>query len=95
MTNITVIKANEGFRVWGLTDGLELNVVNVTPCFFFATAPDGREIKISKKTGRACHWSSASTSPTFDVAGTDWEPEDKDAWKAADDAIVAKHRAAA
>jgi len=67
ITHIEVLQANEGERVYGITTGQLLTVHHVTPCFIFAKSHSGREIKISKKTRRACHWGSASTSPVFNV----------------------------
>ena len=67
ITHIEVLLSNEGERVYGIKTGQLLTVLKVTPCFIFAKSHSGREIKISKKTRRACHWGSASTSPVFNV----------------------------
>ena len=67
ITHIEVTAANRGAEVFGLNDGDLLSVTKATPAFVFATARNGKEIKISKKTGRACHWGNQSTSPVFNV----------------------------
>jgi hypothetical protein len=67
ITHIEVLQANEGERVYGIKTGQLLTVLQVTPCFVFAKSFSGREIKISKKTQRACHWGNANTSPVFNI----------------------------
>ena len=67
ITHIEVVQAKKGAEVWGLKDGQLLPVHHDTECFIFAKSFGGNEIKISKKTGRACHWRSASTSPVFNI----------------------------
>ena len=67
ITHIEVLQANEGERVYGIKTGQLLTVHHVTTCFIFVKSFSGREIKISKKTKRACHWGSASTSPVFNI----------------------------
>lgn len=67
ITHIEVTAANRGAEVFGLTDGDLLKVLKVTPSFIFAAARNGKEIKISKRTHRACHWAAQSNSPVFNV----------------------------
>ena len=67
ITHIEVLQANEGERVFGIQTGQLLTVHRLTPYFVFARSFSGDEIKISKKTGLACHWASTSTSPVFNI----------------------------
>jgi hypothetical protein len=67
ITHVEVLQANAGEQVFGIKTGQLLTVHQVTPCFIFAKSFSGREIKISKKTKRACRWGSPSTSPVFNV----------------------------
>lgn len=67
ITHIEVTEANRGAEVFGLNDGDLLSVTKVTPNFIFANARNGKEIKISKKTHRACHWANQASSPVFNV----------------------------
>ena len=88
MTILTVTQANLGANIYGLSDGCTVFTDRESAGFWFATAPNGKDMKISKKTGLACHWGSASTSPVF--SAVDFEAvEDPDAWKKADDALFA------
>jgi hypothetical protein len=89
MTMINVTEAKKGAEIFGLKTGDTLFTTNETPCFYFATAPNGRELKISKRTKTLCTWGSKSTSPTFEVV--EFEPADED-WKAIDDKMMAARR---
>ncbi len=67
LTHVEVIEAKHGAVIFGLRDGQLLTIKQETPCFFFVTAPNGKEIKISKKTRLSCSWDKPSTSPVFNV----------------------------
>lgn len=66
-SHIEVIAANKGREVFGIEDGQCLKVVKETPAFFFVVSFTGKEIKVSKSTGLAGHWSNKATSPVFNV----------------------------
>ena len=90
MTIITVVQARRGTDAYGLKDGQLLFPARESRCFYFVDAPNssGKEIKISKKTKRCCHWGNSDTSPVFRFE--DFEPvDDVDAWKSEDDLRVA------
>lgn len=67
ITSIEVLEVKNGAIIFGIEKGQLLTVLKVTPCFVFARSFTGCEIKISKKTGRACYWGNANTSPVFNV----------------------------
>lgn len=66
-THIEVQAANKGAEVFGIEDGQLLKVSKETKDFFFAKSFSGKEIKVSKKTKRACQWSNTSTAPVFNI----------------------------
>jgi hypothetical protein len=94
MTMLEVVQANDG-AVQGITAGMLLITSHESPCFWFAKSPNPQarqELKISKKTHRACNWRNQNRSPLFKVV--EFEPvDDPEAWQQADDALVAAHRA--
>ena len=91
MTMLNITQANRGTEVYGVKTGDTVFTDHESRCFFFATAPNGRSIKISKQTLRACGWSSQATSPVFSVV--EFEPvDDPDAWKAEDDQRLASRK---
>jgi hypothetical protein len=90
---ITVLQAKRGVEAYGLKDGQLLFPFHESPCFYFVEAPNGtgKEIKISKKTKKCCHWGNTSTSPIFSFE--EFEPvDDVNAWKTEDDLKVAAIR---
>jgi hypothetical protein len=71
-THIEVLEARFGKEFYGIADGMQLEVINETPKFFFVKIFSGhragQEIKISKLTKRSCHWGHGiSKSPIFNI----------------------------
>lgn len=90
MTILTVTQANLGAKIFGLTSGQSVFTDRESACFWFATAPNGRELKISKRTRRMCNWGSPNTSPVF--SEVDFEAvDDADAWMQADAELIRKN----
>lgn len=91
MAILNITQANKGAEIYGFKTGETLFTDKETNCFYFAVTPNGKEIKVSKKTMRACHWGNSSTSPVFSLV--EFAPaEDHDAWKAEDDKLIAARR---